>query len=389
MTQIIGKDRKTAIVLFNLGGPDSVEAVQPFLFNLFNDKAIIGAPKFIRTPLAHLISRRRAKKKAIPIYNEMGGKSPILENTYVQAAALEAALSKHGEAKTFICMRYWHPMSTEMVAKVKDYAPDHIILLPLYPQFSTTTTGSSVSDWQAQARKQKLNVPTTTLCCYPTQGGWIDALVDLIRPAYVQAAKHAAPRLLFSAHGLPEKIIAKGDPYQWQVEETTKAVIEKLSIPDLDAVNCYQSRVGPLKWIGPNTEEVLIETARRKQPIVLVPLAFVSEHSETLVELDIEYKELVAEHWGEAARVESRESGVNEKLEESSSPQLLPEGEGVSPLASRESLPYFRVPTVSVHPRFIEGLAELCLGLKIADRLCSERGGRMCPTPWKQCPHAA
>ncbi len=370
MTRIIGEGRKTAIVLFNLGGPDSLDAVQPFLFNLFNDKAIIGAPWFVRTPLAHLISRRRAKKKAIPIYEAMGGKSPILEQTQAQAAALEKALSGQGDIKTFICMRYWHPMSDEVVRQVKDYAPDHIILLPLYPQFSTTTTGSSVEDWQRAAKKIGLKTPTTTLCCYPTQAGWVDALMQLILPAYEAAAKHAQPRIIFSAHGLPEKIIARGDPYQWQVEETTKAVMAKLTnhesrITSHDTINSYQSRVGPLKWIGPNTEDVLIETAKRAQPIVLVPLAFVSEHSETLVELDIEYRELVAEHWGK----ESAECGVQSAVGESSI--------------------YHRVPTVQVQPAFIEGLAAMCLGVTVADRLCSDRGGRICPTPWKECPHGA
>lgn len=348
-TPIIGHNRKTAIVLFNLGGPDSVEAVQPFLFNLFNDPAIIGLPFFLRTPLARLISKRRAKKKAIPIYNEMGGKSPILENTLAQAAALEHSLHSIGDAKVFVCMRYWHPMSTQVVAEVKDSAPDHIILLPLYPQFSTTTTASSVKDWHKAARKAGIGVPTTTLCCYPTQPEWIMSLVQLIRPLYEKACENGTPRILFSAHGLPEKIIRRGDPYQWQVEQTTKAVVDALGIKQLDYINCYQSRVGPLKWIGPNTETVLEETAARGQPVVLVPLAFVSEHSETLVELDIEYKELC------------ENAGLHH---------------------------YFRVPTVSINAHFIACLTDMCAGLTLDDRLCSEKGGRLCPTPWKKCPHA-
>ncbi|MEB3214506.1 MAG: ferrochelatase, partial [Leptolyngbyaceae bacterium] len=167
---VISKNSKTAIVLFNLGGPDSPEAVQPFLFNLFNDKAIIGAPNPIRYFLAKLISSRRALV-AREIYSHMGGKSPILDNTQAQAEALEKALAPYGEVKPFICMRYWHPMSAQVAQEVKDYNPDHIILLPLYPQFSTTTTGSSVADWDKACKAIGLDVPSTTICCYPTEEG--------------------------------------------------------------------------------------------------------------------------------------------------------------------------------------------------------------------------
>lgn len=345
----INPERRTAIVLFNLGGPDAPESVQPFLFNLFNDKAIIAAPWFVRRPLASFISRRRAKKKAIPIYNEMGGGSPIVKNTQTQADALENTLSSMGKVKVFTCMRYWHPMAPEVVEQVKEYNPHHVILLPLYPQFSTTTTASSVKDWKRVAKKKKLFAPTTTLCCYPTHPEWIQANSQMVLTYYNQAKQYGTPRVLFSAHGLPEKVIKKGDPYQWQVEQTTKAIVESLrNLEGLDYVNCYQSRVGPLKWIGPDTEHEIIRAAEEKKPIVLVPLAFVSEHSETLVELDIEYKELAEEH------------GMKH---------------------------YFRVPTVSVNAHFIAALADMCLSVEEDMRLCSNEGGRICPTPWKKCPH--
>ena len=347
MGKVVQQDKKIAIVLFNLGGPDSIEAVQPFLFNLFNDPAIIGLPRFMRTPLARFISKKRAAKKAIPIYEQMGGRSPIMPETEAQARALENALKgEAADVKAFICMRYWHPMSEQVVADVKAYAPDHIILLPLYPQLSTTTTESSLKDWKRACKRQKLDVPTNTLCCYPTEPHFVKAYADLIRPKYEEAKQHGTPRVLFSAHGLPEKIIKKGDPYQWQVEETTKAIVEALNIERLDYVNCYQSRVGPLKWIGPNTETVIEETAKAGTPIVLAPIAFVSEHSETLVELDIEYRELCEEF------------GMNH---------------------------YFRVPTVSTHPEFIKGLAAMCLSLSDEVRLCPDSGHRICPTPWKRC----
>lgn len=349
MVNVINKDQRMAIVLFNLGGPDSIEAVQPFLFNLFNDPAIIGLPGFLRTPLARFISKKRAAKKAIPIYQEMGGRSPILPETEAQARALEDALKDDArEVKAFICMRYWHPMSKQVVADVKKFAPDRIILLPLYPQLSTTTTESSIHDWQRQCVRQEMHVPTNTLCCYPTEPHFVRAYAELIRAKYEKAKQHGTPRVLFSAHGLPEKIIKKGDPYQWQVEQTTQAIVQALGIDGLDYVNCYQSRVGPLKWIGPNTEHVIEETAKNGTPIVLAPIAFVSEHSETLVELDIEYREL-CESFG--------------------------------------MMHYFRVPTVSTHPEFIAGLAYMCRNLQQEVVLCPNTGSRICPTPWKRCPN--
>lgn len=324
--QIISPTSKTAIVLFNLGGPDSLSAVQPFLFNLFNDPAIIKLPQPFRYLLAKLISKKRAKKKAIPIYEKMGGKSPILENTKAQADALKAALLPHGNVEVFICMRYWHPMAKEVAIQVKNYAPDHIIFLPLYPQYSTTTTQSSIDDFTKHAARAGLNVPTSFVREYPVQEDFIAAQTDLIRPYLEQAKQHGNPRLLLSAHGLPQKIIDAGDPYQSQVEQTSAAIVKALGINPDDTITCYQSRVGPLKWIGPDTEEVIIETASRGRPIVLVPVAFVSEHSETLVELDIDYKKLCDE------------------------------------LGMKH---YFRVPTVSTHPKFIDGLKKLCFMLKV------------------------
>lgn len=347
---VITSDSKTAVILFNLGGPDSLKAVEPFLFNLFNDKAIISLPKIIRTPLAKFISKKRAKKTAIPIYELLGGKSPILENTEDQKNALEAALKSHGDVRCFICMRYWHPMSEEMVKQVKNYAPDHIILLPLYPQFSTTTTGSSVKDFKAQMKKQGLQASVHTVCCYPEAEGFVEAIAQKIKPYYEQACHHGRPKLILSAHGLPEKIIKKGDPYQWQVEQTSKAIVaalEKMWFGSIDWVTSYQSRVGPLEWIKPDTEQVIIEAAQKNQPIVLVPVAFVSEHSETLVELDIEYKH----------RAESY--GLKH---------------------------YYRVPTVAADSHYIGALKSICLNIKQNDSCQSNQGSRICPDGFSCCP---
>ncbi len=331
---------KSAIVLFNLGGPDSPAAVRPFLFNLFNDPAIIGVPQPFRYVLAKLVAKRRAPVAA-EMYDELGGGSPLLPNTQAQADALSASLSDPG-TRLFIAMRYWHPLTEETAAAVKQFAPDRVILLPLYPQFSTTTTGSSVTAWTRAARKIGLTVPTSTICCYPQESGFIEAAVDLMRPALDNAARDGAPRVLFSAHGLPKKIVTGGDPYQWQVEQTAAAIVAKLSRPDLDWRVTYQSRVGPLEWIGPYTDDEIIRAGRERKPLVVVPVAFVSEHSETLVELDILYRRLAAEN------------GVPH---------------------------YERVATVGTHPAFIAGLTRLIRAVRVGT--CP--GGASCPATWSRC----
>lgn len=292
------KRQKTAVVLFNLGGPDNLEAVQPFLFNLFRDPAIISLPNPFRWLIARLISSRRAPV-AQKIYEKLGGKSPLLEGTKAQAAALEALLQKDVDAKCFIAMRYWHPMTEAAVAEVKAWQPDQILLLPLYPQFSSTTTGSSSKAWTEAAATAGLTAPTRTICCYPDDKAFASAHAEII----VQAIKTLPDkhyRILFSAHGLPKKVIEKGDPYQLQVEMTVHNVIAALRewIPygrAPDYAVCYQSRVGPMEWIGPSTEREVKRAAGDGRSIIIVPIAFVSEHSETLVELDIEYRELAME----------------------------------------------------------------------------------------------
>ena len=243
---------KIAVVLFNLGGPDSLDAVQPFLRNLFSDPAIITLPGLLRWPLARFIAGRRASK-AKKIYAQIGGASPILGQTEMQAQALQEALARDGnswdEWRCFVCMRYWHPMTEEVVQQVRAFAPETIVLLPLYPQYSTTTTGSSFTAWDEGVAR--LGIKTRRVKSYPTEPGFIAASVELVKQGLVEAG--AGPkRLLFSAHGLPGKIIKAGDPYQSQVEQTARAIVERLG--NVDWSVCYQSRVGPLKWIGPPTE---------------------------------------------------------------------------------------------------------------------------------------
>ncbi|MEQ9489996.1 MAG: ferrochelatase [Alphaproteobacteria bacterium] len=341
---------KTAIVLLNLGGPDSPEAVQPFLFNLFNDKAIIGAPQPVRWLIAKLISSRRAPV-AREIYSNLGGKSPLLENTVAQADALTSALDDLGEVKCFAAMRYWHPFADEAARAVRDWGADRIVLLPLYPHYSTATTGSSILDWNRAARKAGLTASTKTLCCYPFEPGFIEALAETVAEKLPDAAKHGKPLVLFSAHGLPQKVVDAGDPYQAQIEMTAQAAADLLAarddLPDHDWKVCYQSRVGPLEWLKPYTEEEIRKAGAEKTPLVVVPVAFVSEHSETLVELDIEYGEL------------AEEAGVPG---------------------------YYRTPTVSVRPAFIDGLARLVRGaIGQESTLCSGTGERICPKTCGKC----
>ena len=282
---------KRAVILFNLGGPDKLENVEPFLFNLFNDPAILNLPFFFRFPLAKLIANRRAPT-AKKIYQELGGSSPILKLTEEQSNALEVKLNKDdisSNYKCFVVMRCWHPRAEQVVKEVISYDPDEIILMPLYPQYSAATTGSSIKEWNNVCLKNNLKVKTSTICCYPTDTNFVEAhKKEIIKK--IKDIKNF--KLIFSAHGLPEKNIKKGDPYQWQVEQSVKEIVKSLNIKDLNWILSYQSRVGPLKWIGPSTEDIIVENSKLGKHIILVPVAFVSEHSETLVELDIEYKEL-------------------------------------------------------------------------------------------------
>ncbi|WP_291843742.1 ferrochelatase [Maricaulis sp.] len=343
--QVVNNGRKKlAVILFNLGGPDGPEAVRPFLRNLFRDPAIIQAPGLIREALALLISTTRAKE-ARANYAKMGGGSPLLPETIRQANALAEHLSPQWpdhDIRIWPAMRYWHPFTHDVADEVKAWQPDETVLLPLYPHFSTTTTGSSLKAWRDAGGPE-----THAICCYPTEAAFLDVHAALIRKTWEKAGRPDNVRLLFSAHGLPKKIIDAGDPYQWQVEQTVAAVRQQLpEFPDVEI--CYQSRVGPLEWIGPSTETAIEKAARDGKSIMLTPIAFVSEHIETLVELDEEYAEI------------AHELGVKE---------------------------YIRVPALGCDPVFIEALANLVGGaLRGPGGLRSERGERICPADCSACP---
>jgi protoporphyrin/coproporphyrin ferrochelatase len=274
--------KKTAVVLLALGGPLAEADIVPYLFNFFMDKNIIGAPWPVRRVLASFISRTRGKGAAHEAYGRLGFRSPLLDNTKKQAEALQQELGEN--YKTFVAMRYWHPFAYETACEVKAYAPDDIVLLPLYPQFSTATVKSALEDW-----RKVLPLPARGPCCWFTDEGYVTASADRIR---AEIEKAPGPyRLLFSAHGLPEKTVNAGDPYQWQCEQSAEAIVKALGIPNLDWRICYQSRVGPLKWIGPSVQQALDDAAADGKGVIVYPHAFVSEHVETLVELDIEYRE--------------------------------------------------------------------------------------------------
>jgi len=341
---------KTAIVLFNLGGPDAPESVRKFRLNLFMDPAIIRAPIFIRFWLSRLIEAS-STKDAEQNYALMGGKSPLLATTKIQANELQNRLTSIG-AKCFIAMRYWHPLAAEAVAEIAAFAPDQILLMPLYPQFSSTTTGSSLTDWREQAAKAGLCVPTTTLCCYYDDPAYIGSIAGLVQEAITEARAKMPPgaklRLLFSAHGLPESIIENGDPYQAQIEATTAAVLAQLSDPQPDHVICYQSRATPAKWLAPSTIDAIVQAAEDKIAVLLIPIAFVSDHIETLVELDIENAEL----------------------------------------AHRLGVPfYFRAPVPNDNAAFIDALAALAISATArGPGLTSFKPGRACDARHKNCP---
>jgi ferrochelatase len=338
---------RTAVVVLNLGGPDNLEAVKPFLFNLFYDPAITEMAAPFRWLFAKLLTAKR-EKSVQANYQLMGGKTPLLAETQAQIDALEAALVDLGEVRCFMAMRYWHPLSEQTVAEVAAYRPDRIILLPLYPQYSAATTGSSIAAWREAARAGGLDVPSQTICCYPLEPGFVAAHAALIREAWPRAAAAGAPRLLFSAHGLPEAFIKKGDPYQWQVEQTCAAVVRDLAMPELDWQICYQSRVGPQTWIGPFTDKEVERAGSDGVPLVVCPIAFVSEHIETLVEMDDEYATLAAQ------------SGVPA---------------------------YVRVATLSTRPEFIEALATLVRRhLGAAESLSGANLTRTCPDHFQRCP---
>jgi ferrochelatase len=335
--------KKTAVILFQLGGPDSLEAIEPFLYNLFMDPDIINFPGafLARKPLSKFISSRRSVK-IIENYRQIGGKSPILDLTQKQASALESLLrSQDINAHVFIAMRYWHPMIDEVIKKVKADGFEQVILLPLYPQFSQATTLSSMNEWKRQTKKQRCVIPTKIICCYPSQPLFIEALVENINSALRRFHKIASTdiNLIFSAHGVPLSYIKRGDPYQFQIEETVRCIVKRGKWNSPHTL-CYQSKVGPMKWLKPSLIETVEHLASKdRKHLLVIPVAFVTDHIETLHEINIDVRRHAMAH------------GVQQ---------------------------FELMPALNNHPKFIQCLAEL-----VQAQLASDVQSNTCEALWK------
>jgi ferrochelatase len=284
--------KKLGVVLFQLGGPDSLQAIEPFLYNLFCDPDIIDFPfaRIARQPLAKLISTRRARHVAHH-YAEIGGKSPILEFTRRQAEALEAELRREFDVRVVIAMRYWHPFTQEAIATLAAHAPGEIVLLPMYPQYSKTTTGSSLNEWRRRFQPNGWNPRVHVIPEFYEDAGYLDAVVGAIDASVRGFEDPADLDIVFSAHSLPVAVIERGDPYQRQIERTVDLVWERGDWPAHRHI-CYQSKVGASKWLRPSMHETVKNLAAAGSRHVLVaPISFVSDHVETLHEIDIEHRE--------------------------------------------------------------------------------------------------
>ncbi len=307
--------KRVGVILLNMGGPDSLEAVEPFLYNLFSDHDIIRIPRPIQRPVARVIAKVRSKKTK-KYYEAMGGKSPQYEQTLKQAQALEAALGRH--FKVIVGMRYWKPFIKEAVEDLLREKVSKMVLLPMYPQFSKTTTGSSFNEFERVWSGLNPPIEVIKIESYHNHPTYIKALVSRIKESLPDPEGY---HFLFSAHSLPVYVIKEGDPYQLQTEETVRLVMEHF--PENTYTLAYQSKVGPVKWLQPMTEEVIKDLAERGvKRLCVIPVSFVCEHSETLYELDVQYKNLALS------------LGIEE---------------------------FVRVPTLQNHPLFIEALKELVL----------------------------
>lgn len=314
------------VMLLNLGGPDSLDAVEPFLYNIFCDPDIIPMKLggIFRKALAKYISTKRAKH-VTEIYRTLGGKSPLNELTENQAGALQKALGEEGPFKVYLAMRYWHPLTHEALDQALKEGIRRFILLPLYPQYSKTTTGSSINEWNRLLRKLGLEgqVETRIVNNYYDHPGYISALVERIHQGLERFDPQVRDQvhLLFSAHGVPLSVIEAGDPYEQHIHGTVSATTKALNFSHAHHIS-YQSKVGRAEWLQPSTVDKVKELGEQGvKHVLVVPVAFVSDHSETLYEIDIEIREEAADPAG----IEN----------------------------------FVLMPAINDHPAFIEALAEL------------------------------
>jgi ferrochelatase len=317
---------RVGVLVLNLGGPDKLEDVGPFLFNLFSDPEIIRLPfPWLQKPLAWLISTRRTKKSQ-ENYKQIGGGSPLRRITEAQAEAVKEQLHSLGqEVNIYVGMRYWHPYTEEAVAKILTDGIERLVILPLYPQFSISTSGSSFRLlerlWLENPKLQCIDY--TVIPSWYKQQGYLQAMAELIAQEIDQFPNRDEVHIFFSAHGVPKSYVEEaGDPYQQEIEECTYLIMQTLNRPNPHTL-AYQSRVGPLEWLQPYTEEAIQELGKKGvKDLVVVPISFVSEHIETLQEIDIEYREVATE------------AGIKN---------------------------FQRVPALNTHPVFIKALADLVL----------------------------
>ncbi|MEH1811519.1 MAG: ferrochelatase [Nostoc sp.] len=317
---------RVGVLLLNLGGPDKLEDVGPFLYNLFSDPEIIRLPfRWLQKPLAWFIATRRTRTSQ-ENYKQIGGGSPLRRITEAQGEALREQLGFLGqEVNIYVGMRYWHPYTEEAIAQITQDKVEHLVILPLYPQFSISTSGSSFrlldKLWQEDPKLQPIDY--TVIPSWYKQPGYLQAMAQLIAQELEQFPKPDEVHIFFSAHGVPKSYVEEaGDPYQVEIEECTALIMQTLNRPNAHTL-AYQSRVGPVEWLQPYTEDALKELgAEGVKDLVVVPISFVSEHIETLQEIDIEYREV------------AEESGIHN---------------------------FRRVPAPNTHPVFINALAELVI----------------------------
>ena len=315
---------RIGILLLNLGGPDKLEDVRPFLYNLFADPEIIRLPSpLLQKPLAWLISTLRANKSR-ENYQKIGGGSPLRRITEAQAEALQTQLQQQGhDAKVYVGMRYWHPFTDEAIAHIKRDRPEQLVILPLYPQFSISTTGSSfrVLDhlWEQDPVLQ--TIPYTVIPSWYDAPGYVEAMARLIEQTLGQVQHPETAQIFFSAHGVPISYVEEsGDPYQQEIEKGAALIMEQVNAANAYTL-AYQSRVGPVDWLQPYTEDAIQDLAQQGvKELVVVPISFVSEHIETLEEIDQEYREVA-------------------------------DNAGIETFA--------RVPALNTHPTFIQALTDL------------------------------
>lgn len=325
---------RVGVLLLNLGGPDQLEDVRPFLFNLFSDPEIIRLPlPWLQKPLAWLISSSRARRSQ-ENYKQIGGGSPLRRITEEQAQALQQELSVKGQdVQVYVGMRYWYPFTEEAIARIKRDGVDKLVILPLYPQFSISTSGSSFrllqELWQEDAALQAMDY--TVISSWYDSPGYLKAMAQLIAQELDQLANPDEVHIFFSAHGVPMSYVEEGgDPYQQQIEDCTKLILQTLNRPNPHTL-AYQSRVGPVEWLRPYTEDAIAELATQNvKRLLVVPISFVSEHIETLQEIDIEYREI------------AEEAGIHD---------------------------FHRVPALNTHPVFIEDLANMVVTALNSPRL--------------------